>query len=259
MNAMKPFYQHEESGKLLSEYLKKYETLYYTRKFREIKKLFNGIDLPGKKVLDIGCCAGYISVWLAGNNANVVGIDISKNAVEAAKKHAKIRKVSGRCEFYNKDIIKEDLKNVINGRFDIVIAKDVIEHIKDDGLFLKKIHDLLKDGGILVLTTQNNHSFNYFLEGFFRKISGNLSGRKWLGWDPTHLRWYNKPDLNRKLKEAGFKPEKYSGSYYFPYEIFNKIFGTDINFWPFVMIDDLLGDRWPFNRLGWSISVRAGK
>jgi len=44
-----------------------------------------------------------------------------------------------------------------NGTFDIVVASDVFEHVRDDQAGYREIHRVLKDGGSLILTVPYNH------------------------------------------------------------------------------------------------------
>ncbi len=249
LQEQEPFYITEKNpARFTKKYIEKYKTLYYSRKVKEIEKLVY-FPLRGKDVLDLGCCGGYFSVRFAKLGAKVVGVDMSKNALNAAKYYAEKEKVN--VNFIYGDATKIKAKN----KFDFILAKDIIEHIPDDVAFLKNLNKYLKPGGKVIITTQNWFCFNYFFEGLIRKLLGQ---KKWLGWDSTHLRWYSSGRLGRKLKKAGFKVKGYSGSYYLPYEIL-KAFGIEPRCRLFTLIDDLFGGIWPFNRLGWSISVLAEK
>ncbi|MBI1970846.1 methyltransferase domain-containing protein [Candidatus Woesearchaeota archaeon] len=248
-----PFYQTEHDPKKFIElYLKKYQSLYYSRKVKEIKKLLSKHcqDLRGKNVLDVGCCGGYFSVLFAKQGAHVTGIDLSKNAIAAAVYYAKQQGVS--CSFLCGEL------SVIPAakKFDLILAKDVIEHVQDDVAFIEQLSSKLSPGGQLVITTQNWFCLNYFFEGTLRKIF--YPKKKWVGWDPTHVRWYSCRGLEKKLEAAGLQAMGYSGSYYLPYEMI-KVLKLEPRWRWFVLLDDFLGDKWPLNRMGWSISVMGEK
>ena len=49
-------------------------------------------DLSGKRVLDAGCGPGQFSIELAQRGASVLGIDISSNLIEIAKKRLRLTK-----------------------------------------------------------------------------------------------------------------------------------------------------------------------
>jgi 2-polyprenyl-6-hydroxyphenyl methylase / 3-demethylubiquinone-9 3-methyltransferase len=246
-----PFYNVEKNPKeFIKEYNSKYRTLYYRKKLQEVLKLIN-FSLKEKKVLDIGCCGGYLSLILSKKGAIVTGIDSSKYAIDAANYNAKINKIDN-CQFINEDFNKIDLSE----KYDLIIAKDVIEHIQEDEKFLEKINSLLKNGGKIIITTQNSFSFNYIFEGIIRKIMGQ---KKWLGWDSTHIRWYNFLKLKKKFKCANLEIERYSGSYFFPYQIIKLLTKKEPRNKFYTLIDDYLGNKKPFNIMGWSISAIGEK
>ena len=92
---------------------------------------------------------------------------------------------------------------------------DLIEHIKEDRKLLSEIRRILKNDGFLVIATQNSNSLNYFLESFIQRYI--LKNRNWMGWDPTHLRFYTPKTLAKLLESHGFSIIKTSGTYYIPY------------------------------------------
>lgn len=242
----------------LKSYLEKYKTLYYKKKVEEILNHLKGYDFKRKRVLDLGCAGGFIAVLLAKKGAIVVGVDKSKTSVKAAKLYAKLQNVKDRCEFYEDDV------SIFNKKkdFDIVICKDIIEHIKNDINFLKHINSLLKKQGKLIISTQNSLSFNYYIEGTIRKML--FKEKDWKGWDPTHYRFYNPKILKNRLSKAGFYNFKFSSSYFIPYLIISRgIFGIDLKsrkVWKiFTFIEDCLGKIFPFDRTGWSITISANK
>ncbi len=247
-----PFYLTEKDPKrFLQIYVRKYKSTYYRRKAKEVLRLLPG-DLREKRFLDVGCCGGYFSIAMAKRGATGIGCDISPYAVNAAKLHAKRAGVDKKIVFKTGDAAQM----TIPGQFDVILAKDVIEHIEDDIGFLRKISGLLSPRGRLIITTQNKASANYYIEGALRKL---LNPRKrWVGWDPTHLRWYTPNRLRKKLRAADLIINRFSGSYYIPYEIlYKKILKRDLGGGIMTLIDDTLGGSWPFDRHGWSISARA--
>lgn len=255
-----PFYQTEsDPKKFIEHYLQNYSRLYYTRKVREIEKLLDrqfgtsAGSLAGKSVLDIGCCGGYFSVLFAKRGASVTGIDTSVNAIKAAMTYAKQQKAT--CTFLHGDI--SVLERFGKGkRYDLILAKDVIEHIDDDQGFLQSLSGYLTPGGKVIITTQNWFSFNHFVEGALRKLLHPT--KRWVGWDSTHVRWYSCWSLKKKLAAAGLRATGFSGSYYVPYEML-KVLKIEPRSRAWVVIDDLLGGRWPLNRMGWSVSVVGEK
>ena len=84
-------------------------------------------DMSGKKVLDIGCNAGFYSVECARRGAQVTAIDIDPHYLKQAKWVAGIFDVAGRIEFHRMQVY--DLaKN--NWQFDIILFMGVFYHLR---------------------------------------------------------------------------------------------------------------------------------
>ncbi|MGY6412489.1 MAG: magnesium protoporphyrin IX methyltransferase [Alkalilacustris sp.] len=79
-------------------------------------------DLSGARVLDAGCGAGPMSVALAERGAQVVGVDISPQLLEVARKRTP-EAVASRITYTPGDMLDE-----AHGRFDYVMAMDSLIH-----------------------------------------------------------------------------------------------------------------------------------
>ena len=98
-----------------------------------------------KSVLDIGCSVGYGSNILHSMGFLVKGIDYNKESIKVArKKYPKIEFEAADTASYKK------------GRYDAVVALEVIEHLKNYKSSLKNWFDMLKPGGILIISTPNS-------------------------------------------------------------------------------------------------------
>lgn len=149
----------------------------------------------GKRVLDVGCCDGSITLRIKKLGNEVVGIDISEKAVRRARKKG--------LEVYVVDLNNEAIpKNL--GKFDVVVAAEILEHIFDTDGFLKKLRDVLKPQGYLILTTPNLAGIGARLQLLFGRkpwmiedsIKGNVSG---------HIRYFTLATLVGILQRNGFK------------------------------------------------------
>jgi 2-polyprenyl-6-hydroxyphenyl methylase / 3-demethylubiquinone-9 3-methyltransferase len=104
--------------------------------------------LVGKRALDVGCGAGLLCEPLARLGAAVTGIDASAENIEAARAHAAGSGLE--IDYRTGDIAHLDL-----GRFDLVTALEVIEHVADKPAFCVALAKSLAPGGLMVLSTPN--------------------------------------------------------------------------------------------------------
>jgi ubiquinone/menaquinone biosynthesis C-methylase UbiE len=82
--------------------------------------LVKGLDVgPGLRVLDLGCGDGTTALPLAQAGAEVVGIDIARNLLEAATKRAQQAGLT-RLRFQEGDAC--DLQGVADNSFDLTIS-----------------------------------------------------------------------------------------------------------------------------------------
>ena len=119
------------------------------RKFdRNVKSLS---CLSGLRILDIGCGAGLLCEPFARLGAQVIGVDPSPSNIAAARLHADRGHLSidYRCTTVEEMDVRE--------RFDVVLAMEVVEHVSDVGLFVKRCASMLKPGGLMVVSTLNRN------------------------------------------------------------------------------------------------------
>ena len=248
---MKSFYEAETPEEALEIYFQSDSELYGQIKNRVIEEslcAIYGKDLwPNLKVMEVGAAGGIWTEFFLKKGASVTCIDTSEQILKGnAKLHPQ-------ANFVLADAATVALKT----EFDLVFAKDVIEHIRNDGEFLRNMNRHLKDDGRIMLITQNSWSLNYLIQGSYHFLRGD---KNWYGWDPTHVRFYNAVSLRRKLKAAGFQPGRWFGNYYFPYRILQDRLGINAGLKFFNGIELLhLYDKPPFSVTGWSIGVVARK
>lgn len=237
----------------LSKYLAMHETLYNKVKNNLILSILPQ-DMKGLEVLDYGCGCGFFSILCAKRGAMVTGIDASEMAISTAKFYAAKSGVTNRCTFSvstNVDLQKTS--------FDVILAKDVIEHIQDDSLWIRTVVNVLKPRGQLVLSTQNAWSLNYLLEGGYYRLW--RKEKKWMGWDSTHIRFYTPVILSRIISNHGLMVERWASMYIVPYNILSWLFllKIKITFKSLSLIDYLVGKVFPFNHFGWGLIVSCRK
>lgn len=153
--------------------------------------IFNVIErylTKDKKVLDIGCGAGTICFYLASKGSNVFGFDISSKAIEACRESSHALGLDKAARFKVVDFPNE----TITDKFDLVIFSEVIEHLRDDNLALKKIFNMLNNKGVIIITTPSKHAPLYRL-GYARSFDKRVG----------HLRRYTIESLSKQCVGAG--------------------------------------------------------
>ena len=102
------------------------------------------------KILDIGCGGGILCEPLSRLGGQVTGIDVSENAIIAAKAHAQTMGLD--INYQCKSI--EDF-NSTKYNFDLVIASEVIEHVSNRKYFLQMLNQISSNKTSIIITTIN--------------------------------------------------------------------------------------------------------
>lgn len=138
--------------------------------------------IEGRKILDVGCGNGIPSIKLTRLGYDVTGIDLLDSAISNARKNAETSGVNTK--------FMVGTVNSLKGKFDSIIMLDVLEHIKDDVGFLKKLKkNLVKGGAVILLVPAHQSLFGKWDE------------------DHEHYRRYSMQALKLAVQKAGFKVE----------------------------------------------------
>lgn len=100
-------------------------------------------NVRSSHVLELGCGSGTISVYLALQGATALGIDVSDQTLEIARRRAMVNGVNGSVEFR---AVPAERLEVADGTFDRVIGNQVLHHF-DLASALPNIRRMLKPGG----------------------------------------------------------------------------------------------------------------
>jgi SAM-dependent methyltransferase len=147
----------------------------------------------GKRVLELGCATGYMSRVLSERGCEVVGIEIDPEAAKQASSFC--------AEVIVGDIDQMDLSEELGERrFDVVVAADLLEHLKAPESVLATLRDYLDPGGSLVASVPNIAHGSVrlaLLEGSFRYTELGLLDR-------SHLRFYTGESLRELVERSGY-------------------------------------------------------
>jgi 2-polyprenyl-3-methyl-5-hydroxy-6-metoxy-1,4-benzoquinol methylase len=103
------------------------------------------------RVLDVGCAHGGFLVAFSRRGARVTGIDIDPRRVRLAALNLREQGLDG-------DLVHGDAAEPhpeFSGRFDLVIADDVLEHVPRPAAFLANLRDWLTPSGTAYLEIPN--------------------------------------------------------------------------------------------------------
>lgn len=116
----------------------------------EVRRVLEGLDLVGKKVLDIGSGTGAITLSLALEHgaANVIGVDVEEPVCAHARQRVAKAGATDRVEI--RQINPNGPIPLPDGSFDFVFSKDSIVHIPDKETLSKDAFRLLAPGGWFV-------------------------------------------------------------------------------------------------------------
>ena len=119
--------------------------------------LDNISDVSGKKIVDVGCGNGEMSVLFALKGAKVVGLDIEASVLEEAKALALKWNVKDECIFLN---VSAESIPIESDSVDIIFSKSTIQYMNREDV-LAEYNRIIKPDGMLVLL--ENLPFNPFI------------------------------------------------------------------------------------------------
>ena len=198
-----PRYSQEELNNLYSEdYFKAFSTqrkvdYMKDREFRakDFQTRLEGIKRYKKagRVLDVGCAAGFFLEVVQKQGWQACGVELSDYAASFARNELKLNVRTGELAAAKFE----------PGYFDVITFFDVIEHVGNPKGLVAEANRILKDDGLIVITTPNIDSFcaRAFKDRFHLL-------------DPLHLSYFSPKTLEKLLKAEGFKIVKIEYPYF---------------------------------------------
>lgn len=121
---------------------------YWTARDYIIPFLENELDFSEKlDVLEVGCAEAGVLKAFVEKGHSCLGIELHNGRIDLAKEFLKEDYEAGNIDFINRDIYKIDIEKDLGRKFDLVILKDVIEHIPNQEKLLPRLGDFLKPDG----------------------------------------------------------------------------------------------------------------
>ena len=152
------------------------------------------VPLQARRVLDVGCATGELARALKRRGeVEVVGVEREPAYAAEARRHCD-RVIEGDVEA----VAAQDL-----GRFDCLVAADVLEHLVDPWSALEAYAAKLEPGCRAIVSLPNVAHWTTFA-----RLAGGSWPRLPVGiHDATHLRWFTLRDAVELLEGANLRVE----------------------------------------------------
>lgn len=163
-----------------------------------------GLVPPASRVLDVGCADGYLGQALASKGCRIWGLDKEPWAITA----------SPGCYEEVRLINLEEISGLPwrEGSFDVVLAADVLEHLREPGRVLRMLRRYVAPGGCVIVSLPNvaHASVRFSL------LAGRFSYRTTGILDETHCRLYTFSTARKLIESSGLRlAGLYAGSNHF--------------------------------------------
>lgn len=169
------------------------------------RKISDGRMLRGNRILSLGCGTGN-DVWYLSEENLVVGLDYAVSGLKVGSQHG-VRGVAG-------DLNLQPMLPFKSCSFDVVICKDILEHILEPLVVLREVRRVLKDEGFVIISVPNHFYLPLRLrillgKGLIWKSIGSDHSQEYDEWNYMHIRFFTYNGFRRFLERAGFRPEKW--------------------------------------------------
>ena len=149
-----------------------------------------------RRILDLGCSSGALGAELrARQGAHVVGVELDAGYAEDAR--ARLDEV---VQADVEELLADERALAGLGRFDCLIAADVLEHLRDPWSVLRRAAELVDPGGAVVVSLPNVRHWGTF---YHLGVRGRWPRDPQGVFDATHLRWFTLRDARELLEQAG--------------------------------------------------------
>ncbi len=146
---------------------------------------------PPMRVLDVGCGPGWLAEALTAQGHLVTGVDVAEEPG-----------VRGRMDHFVQADLELGLPDEVGGDFDVVLAADVIEHVRGPQHLLTEMAGRLRPGGTVIASVPNIS--HWYPRG--RTALGLFDYDQRGILDSTHLRFFTRRSFVRLAQQAGLQP-----------------------------------------------------
>ncbi len=151
--------------------------------------------LPPSKVLDLGCSSGLLSERIRAMGHRVTGVDREAFA-----------QTLDRVDEFAVGDLEDGIPAEVGTGFDVVIAADVLEHLRQPERLLEDIKHVMEPGGRLIVSVPN---FGHWYPRV-RSLVGAFDYDQRGILDKTHYRFFTRKSLTRMMTNAGFEIRRHT-------------------------------------------------
>lgn len=159
--------------------------------------IFKEINKSHTIILEVGCGGGHDSIDFRGKAKKVFGLDIDSNKLEI-NPYIEEGIVADVCSIPSMD----------NEVIDIIISKDLFEHIAEPALMLKELHRILKPNRKIIFKTPNKKSifglFTNITPYWGQKLYWKMTLSDYPDVTPTYYRFNDKKTIEDLAVRSGF-------------------------------------------------------
>jgi 2-polyprenyl-3-methyl-5-hydroxy-6-metoxy-1,4-benzoquinol methylase len=151
---------------------------------------------PGR-VLDLGCSDGQLAQRLRARGHHVTGVDlVARNGVKE------------RVDRFVEADLEHGVPPEVGASFDVVVAADVLEHVRSPERVLEDVRSLLAPGGSLLVSVPN---FGHWYPRA-RVALGRFDYDRRGILDKDHVRFFTRRTFERLVTDAAFRVVRRSGT-----------------------------------------------
>ena len=189
----------------LEDFIQAEEVLFSNSPYLREKLNFSAYS--SKKVLDLGCGSGVLSIALAKNGADVTAVDLTETATKMTQLNANLQKL-------NIKVVRADAENLAfaDETFDYIISWGVLHHTENPEQAFNEVSRTLKTNGTGLIMVYHKSSIFYYLKGLIWLF---LKGKIFKGYtlktvidfyvDGYFHRHFTKQELRESLNKSSLK------------------------------------------------------
>ncbi len=143
----------------------------------------------GVDILDLGCSDGRIAAELRGQGHRVTGVDVTEQPG-----------VTDRVDRFVLADLDQGLPDGLDGPYDVVLAADVLEHVRRPDRLLDELHAVLAPGGSVIVSVPN---FGHWYPRL-RVAMGRFDYDRRGILDADHVRFFTRRSFERLVRSSGW-------------------------------------------------------